>query len=524
MKINEPVTGKEKTLSGDETLISTTNLKGITTSANQHFVNTSGFSAEELMGKNHNMVRHPEMPPAAFADLWNTLHAGENWLGIVKNRCKNGDHYWVEGFVGPVTELGDTIGYQSVRVKPQAKHVERAEKLYKKINTGKLNRWTLFSIGFTNKVMLAIVLSLLPTLATGLAAALFGNYLWLAAGFSASLVISITTAKMIAAPVIRMAKESQSIINNPIARHVFGEQNDEIGQIITAMAMQNAKLRTVVGQVAEATDQLTQAVQTTSDAVQQSNNGQQEQNAQIELIATAINQMATTVNEVSEHVNSAASAATEANDQTDNINVLMTKSVHSIKSLDAELSNASQIIETLNEDSNNIGSVIEVIENIAEQTNLLALNAAIEAARAGEAGRGFAVVADEVRTLATRTADSTQEIHAMINKLQSGTSNAVEAMETAKTRAQESVTEVESSETATASVSSSINIIYEMNTQVATAAEEQAAVASEINKNIHNIRDQVETNAQASQTTATTSGQLMDLTLRFRSLLHQLKR
>lgn len=134
---NYPVTGKERDYSPDIRIISTTDLKGILTYSNDDFKQVSGFTEEELVGKNHNVVRHPDMPPAAFADLWTTVKAKKPWMGIVKNRCKNGDHYWVNAYVTPLFENNEICGYQSVRTKPQKDQIERAERFYNKINSGK---------------------------------------------------------------------------------------------------------------------------------------------------------------------------------------------------------------------------------------------------------------------------------------------------------------------------------------------------------------------------------------------------
>ena len=135
MKINEPVTNNEVKLLDNSIIISTTDLKGRITHANDEFVKISGFTLDELIGKSHNIVRHPDMPPAAFADLWNDMKADKPWLGIVKNRCKNGDYYWVKAFSSPIVQNNQKIGYQSVRIKPTAEEITRAENFYAAINS-----------------------------------------------------------------------------------------------------------------------------------------------------------------------------------------------------------------------------------------------------------------------------------------------------------------------------------------------------------------------------------------------------
>lgn len=143
MRNNQPVTQREVTLSADNHLVSSTNLKGVITHCNDHFIRISGFSKEELNGSPHNLVRHPDMPTAAFADLWNTVKAGQHWMGLVKNRTKNGDHYWVDAYVTPLYEGDQIVGYESVRIAPSREQISRAEKAYKLLNGGKnpLQRW-----------------------------------------------------------------------------------------------------------------------------------------------------------------------------------------------------------------------------------------------------------------------------------------------------------------------------------------------------------------------------------------------
>lgn len=155
MKINLPVTGQEKSYSDHINIISTTTLKGAIESINEDFLVTSGFSEEELLGKSHNIVRHPDMPAAAFADLWQTVKSGKPWMGLVKNRCKNGDHYWVNAYVTPVFHGDQITGYQSVRVKPEREYVYRAEKVYKRLNVGKSITRRLVSLGAVSRLVLS---------------------------------------------------------------------------------------------------------------------------------------------------------------------------------------------------------------------------------------------------------------------------------------------------------------------------------------------------------------------------------
>ena len=184
MKINLPVTQNEVSLTDSIRLISTTNLKGIITYANQELIDISGFSEEELLNKNHNLVRHPDMPAAAFKDLWDTLKQGKAWMGIIKNRCKNGDFYWVDAYVTPIYEAGQITGYQSVRTKPEQAHVERAEKLYADISAGKTSIAGRFATSLFSQIFLTI--ALITVLLSGAAFSMVG--------FQSSLVIATIIA------------------------------------------------------------------------------------------------------------------------------------------------------------------------------------------------------------------------------------------------------------------------------------------------------------------------------------------
>lgn len=236
-----------------------------------------------------------------------------------------------------------------------------------------------------------------------------------------------------------------------------------------------------------------------------------QQRTEIDQVATAVNEMTATIQEVARTTHSAASAAREANDEVRSGGQVVEQNIAAINSLADKVAQAADVIHGVEEDSNNIGTVLDVIKGIAEQTNLLALNAAIEAARAGEQGRGFAVVADEVRTLASRTQESTQEIETMIERLQAGSRNAVQVMDEGREQTQRSVEQVTQAGASFSTIADSVNAITDMNTQIASAAEEQSAVSEELNRSITMISEVATQTASAASQTASAGTELASL-------------
>ncbi|WP_424565406.1 methyl-accepting chemotaxis protein [Thiogranum longum] len=233
--------------------------------------------------------------------------------------------------------------------------------------------------------------------------------------------------------------------------------------------------------------------------------------------------MTSTVQEVARSAAEASRAADNADHDAKSGALVATEAIGGIDVLLGEVDSAAQVIRNLEKESENIGSVLDVIRGIAEQTNLLALNAAIEAARAGEQGRGFAVVADEVRTLASRTQTSTQEIHDMIQRLQDGAVNAVKVMEGAQSKAQGSSDHVEKVAEALASIAGAVSNINDMNTMIASAAEEQSSVAAEMQSNMNNIRGVSDRSAEGAKQTAQASEELARLAAEQQELMAQFK-
>ncbi|WP_018137864.1 MULTISPECIES: methyl-accepting chemotaxis protein [unclassified Thioalkalivibrio] len=335
----------------------------------------------------------------------------------------------------------------------------------------------------------------------------------------AVVVIGTWTYRAIATPVSRMRETLSAIVeNHDLSQRVEIGNDDEIGA--TARAL-NGMLEQFEGSIRELrglTDQMASAAEQLSAVSSQTNSNVDQQQSQTEQVSTAMNEMAATVQEVARNASDAASSSQEADQESRDGGEVVRSVVKEIGRLSGEVATIEGTVRSLDEKGQQIGSVLDVIRGIAEQTNLLALNAAIEAARAGEQGRGFAVVADEVRTLASRTQDSTADIQAMIEALQAGTREAVSAMGRGREMAESTSHDAERAGEALESIVQAVGRISDMTTQIASAAEEQNAVAEEINRNIATINDLTGDTSRGAQQTSTASQDVAGIAARVRDL------
>ncbi len=298
---------------------------------------------------------------------------------------------------------------------------------------------------------------------------------------------------------------------------------DEIAQLSVAFNTFIAKVQGLVSQVAGSTSQLAAAAEEMSLVVDGTKRGIQRQRNETDQVATAMNEMVATVQEVASNARSASEMANDADRQAQTGKSIVNKTVNSIQALANEVEKASQAINGLEKDSEQIGTVLDVIQGIAEQTNLLALNAAIEAARAGDQGRGFAVVADEVRGLASRTQSSTQEIQAMIERLQNGARDAVSVMHSGTEQAHASVKQASEAGSSLEGITSAVANISHMNAQIANASQQQGTVAEEINQNIVNITSVAEESANGTEDLARSSVALAQLAAELQGMVANFK-
>jgi aerotaxis receptor len=505
------VTGREVTFGSNEELVSATDLKGVITFANEPFCKIAKYSHGELVGQAHNIIRHPDMPQAAFKMLWDAISAGKPWMGVVKNRCKDGDHYWVSAYVTPSVEHKKVKGYESVRVKPTADVVARAEAAYQRINQGKpaippaqiwWQKMQLFVLSAICLSILAVIL--VYTLGAVSVGTLMGVVL---AAVISALPITLMANKSIQ----RVAQQARQIIDDPLATYVFTGRSDDLGAVLFSQLAQQQRLCTVLGRFGESAKEVlkkSEQVQHQSDCGHQSMTEQQQET---QALATTIQQMAAAVHEVAGIASNTSVATSSAVEDLQKGNGVLEGANQTTKKMSDNIAELSVVVGQLKADNDKISSVVDVIRAIAEQTNLLALNAAIEAARAGEQGRGFAVVADEVRTLAQRTQESTQHIQDIIEALAAATDTAAQKMDACSEMAERSVVEVASVGTALQVITETVNNIDGLSQQIAAAAEEQSAAASEIDNKTQAISRIAETTQKDARATAGISQELSSL-------------
>ncbi|AND88390.1 MULTISPECIES: methyl-accepting chemotaxis protein [Bradyrhizobium] len=530
MRKNFPVTDVEYPVSDETLIVSRTDLKGKLTYFNEDFLAAAGFTSAELMGQPHNIVRHPDMPPEAFDNLWDTLKAGKPWLGAVKNRRKNGDFYWVLATASPIRENGHVTGYTSIRTRLPADQRKLAEEVYAAIREKKphgyrvdagiirrrslLDRFSVFTGTLKARLVTTMTLQALFMLALGIGGAL-------STGGSTSLVLTLlalvgiaivgfaglATMRAIQGPMRHLNDTMLNLVQDKLDNRIVIERDDEIGEALRNLqtvqtiirfsrdevqAVQRraeeqrkagmtkladgfeAAIGEIVETVSSAATELEASASTLSSTAGRAQElatvvaaGSEEASTNVHSVASAAEEMSSSVHEIGRQVQDSTRIASEAVSQ-----------AHATTERVSELSRAAS----------RIGDVVELINAIAGQTNLLALNATIEAARAGEAGRGFAVVASEVKALAEQTAKATGEIGQQVGGIQAATQESVGAI---------------------SEISGTIARLSEISSAIAAAVEQQRAATQEIARNVQqaaNGTQQVSSNVGDVQRGASETG------------------
>jgi PAS domain S-box-containing protein len=691
LKTNLPVSQVENVVPHGLLIVSKTDLKGNITYVNDAFVEMSGFTREELIGKNHNIVRHPDMPPSAFKWLWDTMHEGLPWRGIVKNRCKNGDHYWVKALASPIKENSKIIGYLSVRTTPSRNEISTAEALYKQWNeTGaaigtKYDRYKFANLSLNLKLQILIQpilfillasatffiyghmkgtmvenakqradatamqvidtanmlmvtgmigepdnrklmikkiiegqqLTSLKLIRTDQVVRQFGPGLpeehledslvkevieasvkqgksvpyftqtqidgkiifraitpyieshsfhgtdclschTVAEGSSNGasditldltvevdklqhflvmliasqiilqlfifLVIQFSFKKFVVNPLKGVEKRFEEVIEGDLNANIGIAGRDEIGILFCRLQVMQSQIQVMLDEMSLAASIIMNRSSELNEKICEVSEHSSSQRNDIKKISGAMDDFSKSVMQVAQDANSSAGAAITSQELIEESNKKMDKTIQSTDKVVIAVRASSDSINNLKEAIKKIGIVSNAIKEIADQTNLLALNAAIEAARAGEQGRGFAVVADEVRKLAERTGMSTNDITNMVNNIQAVSQSVVDSMNEAIKEVEEEAVIVQENGEILKQVIETSRHVTENAQRIAAVSKDQSVASEGVSKSLENVAGLVNSNAQIAEGANLAAQELSKSAVALQSMINQLNR
>jgi len=505
-------------------IYSQTDMKGVITQANSAFANLSGYAVEEMIGRPHNLVRHPDMPKEAFADMWRSLKADRPWQGVVKNRRKDGGYYWVLANASPVREGGRVVGFQSLRRKPSREQIKDASEAYRKILAG--DHSLAIEDGRVVKVRSALRRKAgRPDIQIGVAgvaaimAALCGIVLTIGGATSvlvhavllfplgiSGLAASFVLLKTLPA-LVRDLAQMEAYLDGMLSTGDFAmalnlEQQARSGNIARKLSLMMSWVQSTIQCIQDAVIPVQDGTAQVLKSILEIDQAAESQNMATTSVAAASTELELTIREVSEHLLKTESAVTETGRRASGGADVSQRASDRIQNLASAIRGASVEVEALGASSAEVGAIAGVIREIADQTNLLALNASIEAARAGEYGRGFAVVANEVRSLADRTMKATAKIDALIGQIKNDTDRAISGMRSGSAQVEDGVTLVNEAKGALTGINGLMVDAVRMVSEIANSSSQQTEAMNEISSNISHVAAMTEQNVGTVRSTS----------------------
>lgn len=510
------VTDVETVVPDDAFIYSRTDLKGLIVEANDAFCQLSGYSVDEMLGQPHNIVRHPDMPKEAFADLWRTVQEGRPWQGLVKNRRKDGGFYWVIANASPVRENGRIVGYQSLRYKPSRDLIRVVAPVYARILAGNSGLYVEDGYAFPRQTALRLMLrqpetQLAAMLTLGMLVGLCGtifSFTNASTGFAAIAVGVVSLLGILGAgwslfsalPALRRHQHAIEkyvdcvLQTGDLTETSLLQREVQSSRIARKLLQMTNWMRTTVLCIQDAVHPVSAGTAKVQGAIGEIARAARSQNDATNSVAAASTELDLTIREVAEHLQQTESAVSDSGEQAVQGALVSQKANDKIQSLAGAMRTASSGVEALGSSTAEVGAIAAVIKEIADQTNLLALNASIEAARAGEAGRGFAVVANEVRRLADRTMQATAKIDTLISTITSDSQNAIASMRASAAEMEESEVMVQQARDALQEINERMGEAVAKVSEIATASSQQTEAMREISTNITHVAAMSEQN------------------------------
>lgn len=547
LKRNSPyVTDKETVIPENVFIYSRTDLKSIIVEANEAFAEISGYNIDEMLGKPHNLVRHPDMPSEAFKDLWRALKKGAPWQGVIKNRRSDGGYYWVLANASPVRENGVVVGYQSIRTRPTAEQIRKASEAYKRINSGDrsirifegkvvavhsplVEHLLKAETQLTIAMAVLVLLSLLGLIEGFIVRGFWGASSLATLPFVLGLGFGLYMFFLLLPKLKKHMQKTEDYLNsllvsgNLVNPMPAGEITGNAGSISRKIALLVSWMQATVQCIGDAVLHVEQGTEQVEKAICDIEKAAKSQNQATLAVAAGVEEMSLSLREVSENLRVTEEVVSQTGSKAQNGAQVSEKATEQILSLSETIKCAAGQVEALAKSSAEVGIVAKEIREIANQTNMLALNASIEAARAGEAGRGFAVVATEVRGLADRTMKATERIDLLLNTIQDDSDRSIAGIRTGATQMDDAVTLVREAQSSLGEINQFMREAVRMVTEISTSSKQQSAAMTEIGSNAAHVASMTEENLRQVNHSSGLMGFLMPMVGRVRKAVLQYK-